>query len=105
MAKSTPNVKISLSAIIYREDDTWLAHCLEMDIVAEGETPGKAWRDLDDLCKLQINIALEEGDLESIFRPAPSEIWKLFWLGELKDLPRKPFKPVNRFEARELEFA
>jgi predicted RNase H-like HicB family nuclease len=32
-------LRIPLRGVIYHEDGIWLAHCLEMDIVAEGETP------------------------------------------------------------------
>src|SRR5437879_2928025 len=104
---ATDGLKITLSAIIYREDDCWLAHCLEMDIVAEGKNLIDAWRNLDDLCTLQVKVALEVGDLESIFKPAPAEFWKMFWIGKEREMPRKhkTFKPINRFEARELEFA
>jgi len=105
MVRAARNLRISLRAIIYREDDCWVAHCLEMDIVSEGSGPQDALRNLDDLCGLQIKVALEEGDLESIFKPAPPEIWKMYTYGD--DMPpiKKPTKPVDRFEARELEFA
>jgi hypothetical protein len=75
-----PPLKIDLRALVYREGDVWLAHCLEMDIVAEGKTCEAASSDLVDLCDLQIKVALEEGDLQSVFRPAPSEYWKMFFM-------------------------
>jgi hypothetical protein len=110
MPKNGSKLRINLSAIVYREDDGWLAHCLELDIVAEGKDGDDAIRSLISLCDLQIKVALEEGDLESIFRPAPPEIWKLFSLGKEKRTSEKKrtrsmdrfSTPVGRFEAREM---
>jgi hypothetical protein len=120
MAKPASNLHIALRVVVYHENGTWLAHCLEMDIVAEGENPQEAMKDLVDLCNLQVRVALEEGDLESVVRPAPPGIWKMFFMGEempgfrrpakppaqpsSKRPARKPTrKPVERFEAREFE--
>ena len=73
MAKTTAKPSINLSAIVYCEDGVWLAHCLELDIVAEGTDLQDALRSLMSLCDLQITTALEEGDIAAIFRPAPPE--------------------------------
>ena len=99
-----PELKIDLRAVTYREGSDWIAHCLELDIVAEGKTPMEALRNLRDLCQLQVRVAMEEGDISSVFRAAPPEIWKMYSLGDELDSP-KPTKPVTRFEARELALA
>lgn len=101
MVASNP-IEIDLRALVYQEADWWIAHCLEMDIVAEGMTPREAMRSLDDLCGLQVKVALAEGGLESVFRPAPPDVWAMFCRGRERKMPRKPVKPVRRFEAREL---
>ena len=113
MAKSESNVRINLSAIVYPEDGVWIAHCLELDIVAEGATSDDALQSLVSLCDFQIKVAMEEGDLGSIFRPAPPEVWQMFSSGREKLITGKkaaPGKarfrgPVDRFEARQLAFA
>jgi hypothetical protein len=112
MPKTASNLNINLSAIVYREKSDWIAHCLELDIVAEGTSRQDAIQSLISLCDLQIETALEEGDLESIFRPAPPEFWKMFASGKKRTLSEKGGKsrrarfesPVNRFEAREMAF-
>ena len=109
VAKNGSKLRINLSAIVYQEDAVCLAHCLELDIVAEGKDADDAIRSLISLCDTQIKVALEEGDVESIFRPAPPEIWKLFSVGKEKVVSERKrarstdgFKtPVGRFEARE----
>jgi hypothetical protein len=102
-SKNSRTPSIPLSAVVYCEAGVWLAHCLELDIVAEGHNPTKALDDLMELAAFQISAAEREGDLESIFRPAPPEYWKMFWLGTERRTPRKPEMPINRFEVRELE--
>lgn len=99
------NLRISLRAVVYQEDDWWLAHCLELDLVAEGKTAKDALANLQGLCAFQIKVAWEDGDLESIFRPAPPETWRMFFLGVEMPAPRKPQSPIDRFEARKLVFA
>jgi predicted RNase H-like HicB family nuclease len=104
---------INLSAIVYREDGVWIAHCLELDIVSEGKDADDALKSLVSLCDLQISTALKDGDLESIFRPAPPEVWKMFSSGREKFISdrtgrrgkRRFRSPVQRFEARELLLA
>lgn len=104
MVKPAHTFRIDLRAVIYREEKHWIAHCLELDVVAEGKSQGQALSDLIDLCDFQIRVALEESDLESIFRPAPPQAWKMFTMGESIRLPRKKAAmQVHRFEARELE--
>ena len=75
----TNDLQIDLRAILSREDGVWLAHCLEMDIVAEGTTFRQATQDLVDLCVFQIQTAIEHHDLASVFRPAPPEVWNDFY--------------------------
>ena len=74
----TRKAQIELRVITYREDGVWLAHCLELDIVAEGKSPKKAVKDLVDLCVFQVKTAIEESDLLSILRPAPAEFWRMY---------------------------
>ena len=112
MPNAESRLSINLSAIVYQEDGVWIAHCLELDIVAEGKDPDDAIEGLISLCDLQIKVALEEGDLPSIFRPAPPEVWQMFSTGRQKLLTEKArpgrkrrfHAPVDRFEARELVF-
>ena len=105
-------IRIDLSAIIYKEDDWWIAHCLELDLPAEGETPEAALKALFELTDTHIKNAIEEGDLESIFRAAPPELWRMFALAS--DAPRsakrvgsiaKTKSPINRFTSRRLALA
>ena len=49
-----PEVRLILRALIYRDDSWWVAHCLETDVVAEGNTPTHTFVNLQSLTKIQI---------------------------------------------------
>ncbi|MCC6123386.1 MAG: hypothetical protein IT426_00340 [Pirellulales bacterium] len=101
--------RISLRAVVYREGNWWIAHCLELDLVAEGKSALEAFKNLNDITNTQIETAIQEGNLEAILTPAPPNIWSMFFHGRADDLQIKktgklPNK-IERFEVRELAFA
>ena len=98
-----PEVRLTLRALIYRDDDWWVAHCLETDVVAEGKTPVQAFDNLQSLTGFQIEMALKEGDLQSIFRQAPPEILSAFAVGYDRHIRRRPPRAVERFDVRILQ--
>jgi hypothetical protein len=78
-------------------------HCLETDVVAEGRTPTKAFETLSSLTAMQVDVAVEESNLESIFKQAPREICAAFAVGQTREIRRKPPKYVQRFDVRDLQ--
>jgi len=96
-------VRLSLRALIYPENGWWIAHCLELDLVAEGETPLKAFEALQSLTELQVETAMDEGNLQSIFRQAPPEILAAFATAQDRSFRRKLPRRVERFDVRELQ--
>jgi hypothetical protein len=100
-AKAKMAFRIPLRAVAYQHGRWWLAHCLELDLVAEGNSAEEAFQDLLDISTTQIKTAIRAGNLESVFRAAPPEIWAMFSKAIDRPLKRKPSQPVERFEARE----
>lgn len=100
-------IRLDFQVLIYREAPFWIAHCLETDLVAEGNTVAEAVDHLMDISNVQIQSALEEGDLASIFSPAPPEIWRLYAVAAEgpSRRPRKAVKQVNRVQFRQLATA
>jgi len=105
--KSRENLRIDLRAVAFQEGEWWIAHCLELDLAAEGKSSADALRDLLDLVDTQIQTAVDSGRLESVFRPAPPQIWAMF--SEAADVPlpgkKNLHRLVERFEARKLSLA
>jgi len=84
-------MKFNLHILLYSEDEIQIAHCLEFDLVAQGKRKIEALRNLLDAIDMQINFALENNDLASIFTPAPAEYWKM-----LANAKRYNHKPKGR---------
>lgn len=66
----------ALSLLLWKENCNFFAHCLELDIVADGETEQAAYRNVADLIVAQIEFA-EENNVE-LLHPAPREFWDKF---------------------------
>jgi len=92
--------------LVYPEGNFWIAHCLETDLVAEGDTPKEAMSGLIDISNTQIEALLAEGDLNSLFSPAPPEIWRMFSTAadspSASRRPSRAVKPINRISVRQL---
>ena len=74
----------SLSSMIFNcllkeEGGMWVGHCLELDIVATGDSMAAVKSDLGDLILAQVDYAFSYDNLDNLFRPAPPEIWKAFY--------------------------
>lgn len=57
------------------DEDVTCAHCLELDIVGQGLSSEEARQELMDAAELYVTCKVDEGEIESLFRPAPAEIW------------------------------
>ncbi len=74
--------RIPLRIVFYREDDEWVAHCLEFDLCGDGATKEKAVEFLIESIRLQIEYTLENSNPRNLFSPAPSEIQEKFFAGK-----------------------
>ena len=69
--------RFNIHILLYREDHIQIAHCLEFDILAQGETKQEALRNLLDAIELQMDFALENDCVETLYNPAPVEYWRM----------------------------
>ncbi len=68
--------KLAFNVLVKREDGEWIAHCLELDIVATGSTPNAAVKDMKSLILAQVSTAIENENMEYLYHPAPQEVWQ-----------------------------
>ncbi len=73
---------LMVHTVFYPEDDHYVAHCLEFDLVAQGDSVGESFQNLLDAIELQTAYALETGDLENLIQPAPPEFWRMLLKSE-----------------------
>jgi len=100
-------IRLDFQVLLYRENPYWIAHCLETDLVAEGKTVAEAVDNLIDISNVQIQSALDEGDLASLFSPAPADVWRMYAVSAEgpSRRPRKAVKQVNKVQFRQLATA
>jgi len=73
------------------EQDAWLAHCLEMDLMGFGPTVQAAVEELLGAIKTQIAHA---GEVDQVFFPAPEHVWQL--VSECQVVPDELFQRAWR---------
>jgi predicted RNase H-like HicB family nuclease len=72
---------ISLNFLLYPCEECsgkFVAHCLEMDIVAVGDTKDQAISLLKELVEDAFAAAEKDGTQGKLFTPAPGEFWQRF---------------------------
>ena len=70
------NPSIKLNVLVYKEDNEWIAHCLQMDLVAANTDKNAVQDDIIDLIESHVVYALENENIDHIFKPAPAEEWE-----------------------------
>ncbi len=57
----------ALTAKIHKEDDQYVARCLELDIASCGDTPEEAFENLKDASDVYVITLEETGQIERVF--------------------------------------
>ncbi len=78
----------SVHILVHLEDGVWIAHCLEFDLLADGEDPKSALTRLFGVIETHINYIYKNGLTDELYRPAPVEYWRKLarahFAGEIK---------------------
>jgi len=79
MITKKSKASITVNVLIKKEDNAFVAHCLELDIVTTGDNIDQVTQDITDLVKAQIEYAFTNDNLDYLYHPAPQEVWKEFY--------------------------
>lgn len=93
--------KFFFNVFIKTEDNLFIAHCLELDIVATGNTIARAQKDMVELIKTQILYAFSNDNLDHLFKMAPAEVWQEYLACKNKDRPRREYKVSRKANTSE----
>jgi|SRR5271170_5841153 hypothetical protein len=75
--------KIRQLSYLFTDDaDVCVAHCLELDLVATGQTRSSAERRLDALVRAQIKMIVAKLNFADLTFAAPQEYWDRFYQGQ-----------------------
>ena len=103
----SPNLRIPLRIVFYKESGDWIAHCLEFDLLGDGPTKAKALDALSEAIRVQVAYSFEHKNIDNLFSPAEGKYFRMF--AEGKDVASKNIAigalkiplVVDRTEARE----
>ena len=70
---------LHLDVLMEKDGEYFIAHCLDLDIVAQGKTSKEAKEELVELINDQIDFAVSNNLGELIVHPAPKEYWIRYW--------------------------
>jgi hypothetical protein len=65
--------------LLFKKDDVYVAHCLELDIVATSSDIEDVKADISSLIETQVAYATENCNMENLFHFAPQEIWNAYY--------------------------
>lgn len=88
---------MTFNILAKKEEGIWVAHCLELDIVATAKTIATLKREIVDLIITQIDFAFNNDNLDNLYHPAPAEVWKEFYA--CKESVEKKIKMKSEFKA------
>jgi hypothetical protein len=69
---------MDLRGVLYQEGGRWLAHVLELDLVAVGDTQEGAVSRLLETLRFWSEDAVETDSVGQLMRPAPAQYWNAF---------------------------
>jgi hypothetical protein len=76
--------ELRFNVLIKKEEELFIAHCLELDIVATALSAEEAGNDLCDLIKAQVAYAFSNDNLANLYHPAPRKVWEEFYACDKK---------------------
>lgn len=74
-------VRLPLRVVFYYESDRWVAHCLEFDLLGDGDSQADALTCLSEAIVLQIGDTLKHKNPKNLFTPAEGRYFLMFAKG------------------------
>ena len=72
------NLRVPLRVVFYVEGESWVAHCLEFDLVGDGSTKEEAIEALSTAIAIQVSASLEFENPANLFTPADGEFFQKY---------------------------
>jgi hypothetical protein len=75
--------------LVRKEEDWFVAYCLELDLMTAAKTEDQAVQDIVDVTIEQVRYCIVNDNIDRLFRRAPEEIWNEYYACE-KNPNQKP---------------
>ena len=79
MEVDSPKLKqklFHLDVLLEKQEDCYTAHCLQLDLVTDGDTKAEAEAMIVDAISEQITFAIENNLIDYLFQPAAPAEWR-----------------------------
>ncbi len=70
---------LTFNILFKNEGGRWIAHCLELDIVATGTNMRNVKAEIGDLIVAAVDYAFSNDNVSNLFHPAPEEVWEEYY--------------------------
>ena len=77
--KKSKTVSFTANILVKKEDGMFVAHCLELDIVAVAPTVDEVRREIVSLICAHIDYAFVNDNIENLYHPTPPALWQEFY--------------------------
>jgi len=92
----TTTTGMIFNILVKEENGIYIAHCLELDIVATGSSSKEAQKEIKDLILAQVDYAFCNDNLDNLYHPAPANVWKEYF--ECRDQTEDRIRLVSAFQ-------
>jgi hypothetical protein len=96
-------LRIPLRAVLYRERNAWIAHCLEFDLIGDGKTQKQALASLTKAIRTQLAASVKYASPANLFRPASGEYFRMFAAGKNVAVGELRFQNVGSLTIEEMQ--
>ncbi len=90
-----------ISVLAFQDNNVWVAHALEMDLVGTGNSPEEAIQTLQECVLAQVEFAMEQDDPSLIFFDPDPELWSIFQNARKAMMTEKLSQVLNRHRDKE----
>ena len=73
--------RVPLRIVFYRESGSWIAHCLEFDLIGDGQSKVEALDRLSEAVSLQVEASMEHENYANLFTPAEGKFFEMYAAG------------------------
>jgi len=76
------SLRIPLQIVFYKDEEDWVAHCLEFDVCGDGQTRENAMKSLSAAIAIQVEDSIQHNNPRNLFSPADPKFFQMFAAGE-----------------------
>lgn len=98
MSQKDNRWQLTFRILLEQDSDLWVAHCLELDLVAASPSRQEVTDDIKSLILEQVKFCIKNNNMDYLFRNAPKEVWDRYEMNNKKRRSRPAsFKPHFSF--------